>query len=178
MRAHLGLLLVTGAALTLAACGQKGGAASTSPVDQGPPPAMAEPEDPAAKAMVATLPAPFNTGDPVNGKAVFARCRACHTTEKGGPNMTGPNLWGVFGRKAASKSDYGYSDALKTQTYAWDAQHLDAWITSPRTVAPGTKMTFIGLDDPKDRRDVIAYLKTATEAKPDAAVAKPDDKKK
>ena len=129
---------------------------------------------PADKAMVATLPAPFNTGDPVNGKRIFARCRSCHTVEQGGPNMTGPNLWGLFGRKAGSKSDYSYSDAMKAQTYAWDAPHLDKWLSAPATTVPGTKMTFIGLDKAQERIDLIAYLKTATEPKPktDAPPAK------
>ncbi len=175
MTMRLAVFIAMGAALTLAACGPKKDAGQAA--DQGPPPAMAEPTDPAAKAMVATLPAPYNTGDPAAGKAVFARCRACHTTDKGGPNMTGPNLWGLFGRKAGSKPDYGFSDAMKTQTYAWDAPHLDKWLESPKAVVPGTKMTFIGLSDPKERLDVIAYLKTATEAKPDSAPAANPKKK-
>ncbi len=163
------VLAVLGLAACLCACGPKKEAASTdastgasSSADAGD---VVTPQD---KAMVATLPAPFNTGDPVAGKRVFARCRACHTTDKDGPNMTGPNLWGLFGRHAGGKADYGYSDAMKAQTYTWDAPHLDRWLTDPRTTVPGTKMTFIGLSDPKERIDVIAYLKTATEPKPPA----------
>jgi cytochrome c len=156
MTSRLTMFAVVGAALTLAACGPKTGGADGS----------ATPADPAAKAMVATLPAPFNSGDPVAGETVFMRCRACHTTVKDGPNMTGPNLWGLFGRKAGSRADYGYSDPMKAAGFTWDAEHLDKWLTEPRAFVPGTKMSFIGLHDPKERLDVIAYLKTATEPKP------------
>ena len=164
-----------GLAVSLTACGPKkdAGAADQS---ASAPAEEAEPIDPASKALVASLPAPFNTGDPVNGKRIFARCRACHTVERGGPNMTGPNLWSLFGRRAGSKSDYGYSDAMKAQTYAWDAAHLDTWLTAPAAAVPGTKMTFIGLDKPQERLDVIAYLKTATEPKPKVDAAPPAKK--
>lgn len=120
----------------------------------------ATPED--IKAKLASLPAPYNTGDVEHGHVVFARCQVCHTVTEGGPDMIGPNLWGVFGRKVASKPGYSYSEALKAKDWTWDASHLNAWLEDPRAVAPGTKMSFAGLSDAKDRIDVIAYLKTAT----------------
>jgi cytochrome c len=172
-------LTIALAAALLAGCGQKQEAASSQDETAAPsPPASATsaaPEassaEPAAeapalsaqdKALVATLPAPYNTGDVEHGKIVFARCQVCHTVTKGDPDMIGPNLSGIFGRKVASKPGYTYSDALKSKAWTWDAQHIDTWITDPRQVAPGTKMSFIGLADPKDRIDLIAYLKTAT----------------
>ena len=173
MTSRLFVLAALGLAATLSACSPKKDAAASADQSASAPADNSDIVTPADKAMVATLPAPFNTGDPVNGKRIFARCRACHTVERGGPNMTGPNLWGVFGRKAGSKPDYGYSDAMKAQAYAWDAPHLDAWLSAPATTVPGTKMTFIGLNDAKDRVDVIAYLKTATEAKPKVDASAP-----
>ena len=80
--------------------------------------------------------------------------------------MQGPNLHGIFGRKAGSKAGYAYSDAVKNAGFTWDAEHLDKWLASPREDLPGTKMTFAGLKDPKDRIDLIAYLKAETSAKP------------
>jgi cytochrome c len=109
----------------------------------------------------ASLPAPLNTADIDNGHAKFALCQACHTILPGAPNMTGPNLNGVFGRKAGSVASYSYSDAMKGASWTWDASHLDAWLSGPQKMLPGTKMTFVGLSDPKDRIDVIAYLATA-----------------
>ena len=114
------------------------------------------------KATVATLPAPFNSGDYEAGKARFAPCAACHTTGKDGPNMTGPNLYGIFGRKSGSAPGFAYSDGLAALNQTWDAPKIDTWITDPRAMVPGTHMSFPGLKDPKDRMDVIAYLKVAT----------------
>lgn len=161
MRASPSFALVLAVSL-LAGCskGASGGGAEQSTASA-PPPA-AEPTPDQAKAMVAALPAPFNTGDLVNGEAKVAQCRSCHTLEQGGPNMTGPNLWGIFGRKAGSVADFNYSDGLKAAGWTWDAQHIDTWITDPRAVIPTTRMTFFGLKDPKDRIDAIAYLKVHT----------------
>jgi cytochrome c len=94
------------------------------------------------------------------GKAAFIRCAACHTTDKGGPNGVGPNLYGVVGRKAGSKKDFSYSTALKNSGIVWNNQKLDAWIAHPAQVVPGTRMVFAGISDAQQRADLIAYLDT------------------
>ncbi len=137
----------------LGACSGGGGGALTN-------------DDPAVKKLVAELSTPFNTGDVVKGRALFDQCRTCHTVVKDGPNMTGPNLYGVFGRAAGSKADYSYSAVLKASGLNWDAATIDKWIADPRALVPGTKMSFIGYKDPTDRRDVIAYLKVASSGGP------------
>jgi cytochrome c len=114
--------------------------------------------------MLASLPAPYNAADMENGKRKFALCRSCHTITEGGPNMTGPNLYGIIGHKAGSHEGYAYSDALKAAGYVWDPAHLDTWITDPKAMLPGNKMTFLGLKEAKDRTDVIAYLMVETGA--------------
>ena len=95
------------------------------------------------------------TGDAARGETLYEACQDCHSLDK---NDVGPRHRGVFGRKAASLSDYDYSDALKSANITWNEETLDKWLTDPQAVAPGAKM-FFHLDNPQDRADVIAYLK-------------------
>ena len=164
MRATVTVLTIIVATGLLAACGKSQTTPTASSTEAAPAAAPAEPTADQAKALIAALPAPYNTADLDNGKHKFAQCRSCHTTAQGGPNMTGPNLWGVFGRKAGSLDGFAYSDGVKAAGFTWDVSHLDTWITDPRGTIPGTKMTFFGIKDPKDRVDVIAYLKSETSA--------------
>jgi cytochrome c len=94
-------------------------------------------------------------GDASHGEALYESCQDCHSLDK---NDVGPRHRGVFGRKAASLTDYDYSDALKSANIVWNEETLDKWLTDPQAVAPGAKM-FFHLDNPQDRADVIAYLK-------------------
>ena len=160
---RLAKLTATAALLVLAAaCGKKQEPVMPAAGDQPLSAASGEATAPlsaADKASLATLPAPYNTGDPENGKRKFGQCRSCHSITQGGPNMTGPNLWGVYDRKTGVEAGYSYSDSLKAAGWTWDAAHLDAWIKSPRTVLPDTKMTFLGVKNDKDRIDLVAYLR-------------------
>jgi len=145
-------------AITLGACGG-GEDKAGQPTAAAPAPALSEADK---QTILASLPAPYNAADLANGRAKFAQCRSCHTLTEGGASMTGPNLHGVFGRKAATHGEYKYSDPLKASGITWDAATLDPWLESPRTMVPGTKMVFAGVKNPKDRVDLIAYLATET----------------
>jgi len=101
--------------------------------------------------------------DVAAGKAVAAKCQSCHNLDQGGPNMTGPNLYGVLGRAPGSHPGFAYSDGMKAfagKTPAWDYVHINDFITSPSKYIDGTKMTFVGLKQRQDRINVIAYLHT------------------
>ncbi|MET0271093.1 MAG: c-type cytochrome [Sphingomonas sp.] len=99
------------------------------------------------------------SADPAKGADVFKKCAACHNADQGGANGLGPNLWGVVGEGVGQGAGgFAFSDALKSKGGRWDWDNLNAWLTSPKTYAPGTKMTFAGLSKPEDRANVIAYL--------------------
>ncbi|MAU41761.1 MAG: cytochrome c family protein [Kordiimonas sp.] len=99
-------------------------------------------------------------GDVAAGQKVYKKCRACHTVDEGGKNKAGPNLHGIFGRPAATVEGFRYSKAMIASGLVWDEATLDAYLLKPRAAVPGTKMSFAGLKKPKDRADIIAYLKT------------------
>ncbi len=164
---HLGLTLtaLALAAVTLTGCNKSASPppAADQSASTAAPTAMSDADK--AKALAA-LPAPYNTADLSNGESKFALCSTCHSLPAGAPNMTGPNLHGIFGRKAATAPNFAYSDVLKASGWTWDAARIDTWITDPKVALPGTKMTFAGLKDPKDRTDVIAYLMVMTGFKP------------
>jgi len=106
------------------------------------------------------LAVPAMAQDAENGAAVFKRCAVCHSIKAGSGPSIGPVLAGVVGRKAGSQSDFPYSKAMSEVGLVWDAATLDAFVTKPQSVVKGTKMTFPGLPDAKDRADLIAYLAT------------------
>ncbi|HEX3919938.1 MAG TPA: cytochrome c family protein [Caulobacteraceae bacterium] len=160
------LAMAAASALALAACGSGG---SNSAASGNPPPATAPTPtltDAQKTTLLAQLGPAYQNADLSNGEARFAVCRSCHTTSQGGDDMTGPNLWGIFGRRAGSHASFTYSDALKGAGWTWDAARIDQWITDPRAVLPGTKMTFIGMPSATDRRDLIAFLKLQTSPPP------------
>ena len=103
------------------------------------------------------------SADPKLGEADTKKlgCIACHTFTEGGRNGIGPNIYGVVNRKIGDKADYTYSAAIKSKAGGdWNFAQLDEWLTKPSAYAPGTKMTFVGIANAKDRADVIDYLRT------------------
>ena len=111
-------------AVAMAGCSKPTASTDAGPSAAAPGPVSAEDR----QKLLAALPAPYTAGDLANGEAKFALCRSCHTIEPGGPNMTGPNLHGVFGRAAASAAEFKYSDALKGAGIVWNADHLNQWL--------------------------------------------------
>ena len=163
-------LALSGVALMLAACGS--GGSDDAPAQKAAQPAEApQLTDEQKLALLATLPAPYNEGDLENGRRVFARCRSCHTITPNGPNMTGPNLYNVFGSEVGTKDKFRYSNALLEADFKWDAEKLDEWLLRPRDYLPGNKMSFVGIAAEQDRRDVIAFLKVETGYEPPAQAA-------
>ncbi|MDE2334959.1 MAG: cytochrome c family protein [Rhodospirillales bacterium] len=98
--------------------------------------------------------------DAAAGKRLFRqRCSICHSDEKG-ENKIGPSLFAVVGRKAGVEPGYSYSAANEKSGLTWDEATLDRYLQSPRKVIPGTKMSFPGMPNAKQRADVIAFLAT------------------
>lgn len=98
------------------------------------------------------------------GMATAKQCQACHTFEKGGPNRVGPNLWGIVERARATMAGFNYSAAIKAKGGKWTFDELNKFLANPRSVIPGTSMTFAGLTRDQQRADVIDYLRTLADS--------------
>ena len=92
------------------------------------------------------------------GELLAFACIACHTLAEGEPHNLGPNLHGVFGRRAAALPDFAYSPALRESGLVWTPRALAAWLENPARFVEGTTMAFAGYREPEERRDLIAYL--------------------
>lgn len=79
--------------------------------------------------------------------------------EPGGPNRSGPSLYGIIGRRAGTVGGFRYSEAMRESNLVWTAESLDKFLEAPTKVVPGTTMT-VAVRDPKRRAAVVNYLST------------------
>lgn len=103
---------------------------------------------------------------PENGATLFKMCAACHTSEKGGPNKVGSNLWDIVGLPIAARPGFNFSAALKAKRGVWSYRALAEYLSDPRKFAPGTSMAFFGIRDEKRVADLIAYMLTLSDIPP------------
>jgi len=116
---------------------------------------VTEPETASDTGNIIALFASVNSGD---GEKIFKKCAACHSIAKGGGNKIGPALWGVIGRKAGAVSDYKYSKAIIAHGKPWSFEEMDGFLKKPKDWIKGTKMSFAGLKNEKERAAVILYM--------------------
>lgn len=117
-----------------------------------------------ATAALAVMSSGASAQDVENGQSVFRQCRACHQIGANAKNLVGPGLTGIVGRKAGTVEGFNYSEANKTagaKGLVWDEKNLMEYLANPLQFMPGTKMAYAGLKDEADRKDLIAYLKSA-----------------
>ena len=97
------------------------------------------------------------------GAKVFKKCVACHSITKGGSNKIGPALWGVLGKQTGFVSDYKYSKGMAAYGKPWSFEEMNGFLTKPKDWIKGTKMSFAGLKNIKERAAVILYMNKNTD---------------
>ncbi len=102
------------------------------------------------------------SGNVEHGEKVFKKCAACHSIADGGGNKIGPALWGVLGRKIGSFPDYKYSKAMAAYGKSWSFEEMNGFLIKPKDWIKGTKMSFAGLKNAKERAAVILYMNENT----------------
>ncbi|MFW2404171.1 MAG: c-type cytochrome [Gammaproteobacteria bacterium] len=156
MRASMRNIVCSGlAVIGLSACG--GSEESAAPADS----ASSAPTAAVEEVDMDTLLA---NADVKRGETLYFQCRACHTLEEGGAHKVGPNLYGMFGRKAGQADGFSYSDAVKNSDIVWSAETVSGWLEQPADFLPGNIMVFVGVKKPQDRANLIAYLQANTGA--------------
>src|ERR1700694_4826517 len=122
------------------------------PVEEAKP---GQPEEPFANLLA--------KADLKRGENAAKKCAACHTFQKGGPSLIGPNLWGIVNRPKASLAGFNYSAAMKAKRGNWSIAQLNVYLQTPRGMVPGTAMLFPGLPRGPERAGVVSYLNSLSD---------------
>lgn len=167
MRACCMTVATVACTLTLAACGG-GNPPATPPTETSPATTTATATPAAAPAPTdADLAARIAAADLDKGKVLFLQCRACHSLvpeEEAG--KIGPTLYGVIGRAAGTAPGYAYSEAVAQSGIVWSPEQIDRWLERPSDFLPGNKMVFVGVQDPQDRANIIAFIQQESSKPP------------
>lgn len=151
-------VLILASSLLLVGCGADQPVDSTGAGTGADAPAQTD-----SKPALEDLSALMATADVDRGKTLYFQCRACHSLLKDAAHKVGPNLHGMFGRKAGTAPGFAYSDVLKNSDIVWDAETMNEWLARPSQFLPGNLMVFVGIKKPEDRASLIKFLQQATE---------------
>ena len=114
-------------------------------------------------AVVATVVSPLCQADANAGKVLFNQCAGCHAVGPDATNRFGPQLNGLMSRGAGVADGFDYSAVFSqnvSEGLEWNDVTLDAYLASPMSYMPGTKMAYPGLQSSEARSNIIAYLAT------------------
>jgi len=120
-------------------------------------------------------------GDADRGAALFQRqCSACHRIGPDATNRVGPQLNGLFGRRAGTSPGFTYSRSMArmgNDGLTWTLETLDAYVGNPKALVSGTRMAYKGLKDDGQRADLLAFLREHSDRPRDIPEAEPTARK-
>lgn len=116
-------------------------------------------------------------GNAERGATLFDRqCKACHQIGEGAINRVGPQLNGLFGRRAGSADDFTYSKPMArmgADGLTWTLETLDVYIENPKALVSGTRMNYRGMADPEARAALMAFLRDWSDRPQDIPESEP-----
>ena len=134
--------------------------------------------------LAAQEAATFSRDDLVNadyarGRLAFQqRCSACHTLAADSGNLSGPNLYGMFGSKVGTRNEFAYSEAMKDSDVVWSPELVAEFSADPAVVVPGTVMVLPEGVPEDDRLPMVSFMMLETGAadwpRPASAMATTD----
>jgi cytochrome c len=110
------------------------------------------------KPVAAQIPVVEKTVVAAVRPASFGQCAVCHSDKQGQKSGFGPNLYGIAGTKAGAVPGYAFSAAMASSGVQWNRENLDAFLQSPQSRIPGTKMSFSGVKDAAKRKEIVDYI--------------------
>jgi cytochrome c len=115
--------------------------------------------------IVPSISARLSEADPVKGEALFmTQCKICHDVTRGMLRYRGPPLWGIVGKQKAAFEGFKYSPAMKALGGHWHYEDLNRFLSDPARVLPGTDMGANGYQNEAQRANLIAFLRTLSDA--------------
>lgn len=118
-----------------------------------------------AEVEIASIIPLLHSADVAAGEDFFnKRCTTCHVADKGGANKIGPGLWGVVGADKGTHAGFNYSKAMQASEGNWDFESLNHFLLRPNKYIPGTIMAYAGIAKDQDRANVIAFLRSKSDA--------------
>ena len=96
-----------------------------------------------------------------SGAKLFKKCQSCHQIGEGAKNRLGPQLNNIFGRTAGELPGIKYSKAMikaGEEGLVWNNETLNTFIENPKGLVPKTRMSFRGLKNDEDRKNLLSYL--------------------
>jgi cytochrome c len=131
---------------------------AAEPVKDDPPAPTKPAEVKVPKPVAAQAPVVEKTVVAAVRPASFGQCAVCHSDKQGQKSGFGPNLYGIAGTKAGAVSGYAFSAAMTSSGVLWNRENLDAFLLSPQSRIPGTKMSFSGVKDAAKRKEIVDYI--------------------
>lgn len=94
------------------------------------------------------------------GRILFNACQSCHVGKPLGPPFWREQVCLLDKPAGSVYPDYPYTDILKNSGVFWNETSLDEFLKDPEAFIPGNYMIFQGIDDPTERQEMIAILKS------------------